>query len=105
MQVRIFKIVIFFFFLVLNLVTKIYLKTAFFKNTYHAFFNFISKPALLEGLEVDQYIWGILTNLSSTDVEEVTIDATASWKPVPLKAIKEEHDSSGMLEFSSFILL
>ncbi|UYV62859.1 ZMIZ1 [Cordylochernes scorpioides] len=49
-----------------------------------------NKPALLEGLEVDQYIWGILTTLSSSDLEEVTIDATASWKPV--KAIKEEID-------------
>lgn len=51
-----------------------------------------SKPALLEGLEVDQYIWGILTNLSNSDVEEVTIDGTASWKPVPIKAVKEEND-------------
>ncbi|GIY27177.1 zinc finger MIZ domain-containing protein 1 [Caerostris extrusa] len=53
-----------------------------------------NKPAVLEGLEVDQYIWGILTNLSSTDVEEVTIDPTASWKPVTMKHIKEEHDST-----------
>ncbi|XP_015920407.1 zinc finger MIZ domain-containing protein 1 isoform X3 [Parasteatoda tepidariorum] len=51
-----------------------------------------NKPALLEGLEVDQYIWGILTNLSNSDVEEVTIDSTASWKPVPVKAVKEETD-------------
>ncbi|CAL1271440.1 unnamed protein product [Larinioides sclopetarius] len=51
-----------------------------------------NKPALLEGLEVDQYIWGILTNLSNSDVEEVTIDGTASWKPVPIKAVKEEND-------------
>ncbi|KAG8200562.1 hypothetical protein JTE90_000635 [Oedothorax gibbosus] len=51
-----------------------------------------NKPALLEGLEVDQYIWGILTNLSNSDVEEVTIDGTASWKPVPVKAVKEESD-------------
>lgn len=56
------------------------------------FSNHSSKPALLEGLEVDQYIWGILTNLSNSDVEEVTIDATASWKPVPVKALKEEND-------------
>ncbi|XP_035210734.1 zinc finger MIZ domain-containing protein 2-like isoform X2 [Stegodyphus dumicola] len=53
-----------------------------------------NKPALLEGLEVDQYIWGILTNLSNSDVEEVTIDGTASWKPVPIKAVKEENDGA-----------
>ncbi|XP_023217100.1 zinc finger MIZ domain-containing protein 1-like isoform X2 [Centruroides sculpturatus] len=55
-----------------------------------------NKPALLEGLEVDQYIWGILTNLSNSDVEEVTIDASASWKPVSMKTIKEEHDGESM---------
>lgn len=47
---------------------------------------------MLEGLEVDQYMWGILTNLSNTEAEEVTIDNTASWKPVPLKSFKDEHD-------------
>lgn len=49
-----------------------------------------SKSALLEGLEIDQYIWGILHSLSGTDFEEVTIDTTASWKPVVLKPLKEE---------------
>jgi len=49
-----------------------------------------SKSALLEGLEIDQYIWGILKNLSGTEFEEVTLDSTASWKPVPLKSVKEE---------------
>src|SRR6218665_1344813 len=49
-----------------------------------------SKSALLEGLEIDQYIWGILHSLSDTDFEEVTIDTTASWKPVVVKTIKEE---------------
>lgn len=39
-----------------------------------------SKPAQLEGLEVDQYMWGILNNLSTSDVEEVTIDSSANWK-------------------------
>ena len=39
-----------------------------------------NKPALLEGLEVDQFLWGILTSTSS-DIEEVTIDANACWKP------------------------
>ncbi|XP_077999794.1 zinc finger MIZ domain-containing protein 1-like isoform X2 [Glandiceps talaboti] len=50
-----------------------------------------NKTALLEGLEVDQFMWGILTAVSSADFEEVTIDASAAWKPVPLKPdIKEE---------------
>lgn len=37
-----------------------------------------SKPAQLEGLEIDQYMWGILNTLP--DVEEVTIDSAANWK-------------------------
>lgn len=41
---------------------------------------FFSKPAQLEGLEVDQYMWGILNTLSNSDVEEVTIDSAANWK-------------------------
>ncbi len=54
-----------------------------------------SKTALLEGLEIDQYIWGILHNLQNTEFEEVTVDDTASWKPIPVKPssnpqIKEE---------------
>lgn len=40
-----------------------------------------NKPAFLEGLEVDQYIWGILTS-TGLDVEEVTIDSNAYWKPI-----------------------
>lgn len=39
-----------------------------------------SKPAQLEGLEVDQYMWGILNTLNSSDVDEVTIDSSANWK-------------------------
>lgn len=55
-----------------------------------------SKTALLEGLEIDQYIWAVLNNLAQTDFEEVTIDQTASWKPVPLKtAVKQEPDENG----------
>jgi len=50
---------------------------------------------LLEGLEIDQYIWGILHSLANTDFEEVTIDTTASWKPVQLKiTVKEETEKS-----------
>lgn len=45
------------------------------------FASFFSKPANLEGLEVDQYIWSILNALTSNDVEEVTIDAAANWRP------------------------
>lgn len=46
------------------------------------FFNvwFYSKPAQLEGLEVDQYMWGILNTLVNSDVDEVTIDSSANWK-------------------------
>lgn len=40
-----------------------------------------SKDALLDGLEVDQYIWGILTS-TGVEVEEVTIDNLAHWKPI-----------------------
>lgn len=56
-----------------------------------------SKTALLEGLEIDQYIWGILTNLQTTEFEEVTIDPLAAWKPVQHKTIKEEE--AGRLQY------
>lgn len=52
-----------------------------------------SKSALLEGLEIDQYIWGILTNMTNLQFEEVTINQTASWKPVPIKSLVKEEDS------------
>jgi len=47
---------------------------------------------LLEGLEIDQYIWGILHTLLNADFDEVTVDPNANWKPVPAKqvTIKEE---------------
>lgn len=51
-----------------------------------------SKSALLEGLEIDQYIWSVLTKLTNNEFEEVTIDPTASWKPVSVKSIKEEEN-------------
>ncbi|KAJ8248575.1 hypothetical protein GJAV_G00243460 [Gymnothorax javanicus] len=54
------------------------------------------KTAALEGLEVDQYMWGILDAIQNTDFEEVTLDPTCSWRPVPVKAdprIKEDPDS------------
>ncbi len=61
----------------------------------------ISKTALLEGLEIDQYLWGILNTLSSnsssaSDAEEVTIDSAANWRPVNQKlmgaSVKTEDD-------------
>ncbi|XP_052054163.1 zinc finger MIZ domain-containing protein 2 isoform X2 [Apodemus sylvaticus] len=54
-----------------------------------------NKTALLEGLEVDQYMLGILIYIHNSDYEEITIDPTCSWKPVPVKPdlhIKEEPD-------------
>ncbi|XP_020934328.1 zinc finger MIZ domain-containing protein 2 isoform X5 [Sus scrofa] len=54
-----------------------------------------NKTALLEGLEVDQYMLGILIYIQNSDHEEITIDPTCSWKPVPVKPdvhVKEEPD-------------
>ncbi|XP_063304617.1 zinc finger MIZ domain-containing protein 2 isoform X1 [Pelobates fuscus] len=54
-----------------------------------------NKTALLEGLEVDQYMLGTLLYIQSSDYEEITIDPTCSWKPVPIKPdthVKEESD-------------
>jgi hypothetical protein len=44
-----------------------------------------NNPAQLEGLEVDQYIWGILSGVANNkmDVEEITIDPDANWKAHP----------------------
>lgn len=44
---------------------------------------------------MDQYMWGILNTLTTSDVEEVTIDASANWKPArgPI-SIKNEDDGS-----------
>ncbi|XP_016326460.1 zinc finger MIZ domain-containing protein 1-like isoform X1 [Sinocyclocheilus anshuiensis] len=54
-----------------------------------------NKAALLEGLEVDQYMWGILNALQNSEFEEVTIDPSCSWRPVQIKSephIKEDPD-------------
>ncbi|XP_043940162.1 zinc finger MIZ domain-containing protein 2 isoform X1 [Protopterus annectens] len=54
-----------------------------------------NKTALLEGLEVDQYMLGILIYIHNSEHEEITIEPTCSWKPVPVKPdihIKEEPD-------------
>uniref|UniRef100_A0A3P8VKV3 Zinc finger, MIZ-type containing 2 n=1 Tax=Cynoglossus semilaevis TaxID=244447 RepID=A0A3P8VKV3_CYNSE len=54
-----------------------------------------NKTAVLEGLEVDQYMLGILVYIQNSDYEEITIDPVCGWKPVPVKPdlhIKEEPD-------------
>ncbi|XP_032059989.1 zinc finger MIZ domain-containing protein 2 isoform X1 [Aythya fuligula] len=58
-----------------------------------------NKTALLEGLEVDQYMLGILIYIQNSDYEEITIDPTCSWKPVPVKPdvhVKEEPDGPAL---------
>ena len=66
-----------------------------------------SKSALLEGLEIDQYMWGILHSLQNTEFEEVTIDQTACWKPVQVKpvasgpVVKEEEGRSTLVLLTS----
>ncbi|KAM4032297.1 zinc finger MIZ domain-containing protein 1 isoform 3-T6 [Anomaloglossus baeobatrachus] len=56
-----------------------------------------NKTALLEGLEVDQYMWGILNAIQNSEFEEVTIDPTCSWRPVPIKSeIHIKDDPDGM---------
>lgn len=58
-------------------------------DSFFFFAPVFSKPAQLEGLEVDQYIWGILNTLNPSDVDEVTIDSSANWKPArSLQGIK-----------------
>ncbi|XP_056097770.1 zinc finger MIZ domain-containing protein 1a [Rhinichthys klamathensis goyatoka] len=54
-----------------------------------------NKSALLEGLEVDQYMWGILNALQNSEFEEVMIDPSCSWRPIQIKSelhIKEDPD-------------
>ncbi|XP_054939443.1 zinc finger MIZ domain-containing protein 2 isoform X6 [Physeter macrocephalus] len=58
-----------------------------------------NKTALLEGLEVDQYMLGILIYIQNSDYEEITIDPACSWKPVPVKPdvhVKEEPDGPAL---------
>lgn len=41
-------------------------------------------------------MWGIIDQLSKTDVDEINIDANASWKPnMPKMAAVKEEDSKG----------
>ena len=44
-----------------------------------------SKPALLEGLEVDQYMWSVIQNQQCADADEVQIDNQANMKPLFIK--------------------
>lgn len=60
---------------------------------------FFSKPAQLEGLEVDQYMWGILNTLNNSDVDEVTIDSGANWK-----AAKSPNSSTIKVSIETFEL-
>ncbi|XP_062499542.1 uncharacterized protein LOC134176884 [Corticium candelabrum] len=58
------------------------------------------KPVSLELIEVDQFIWGILTlvsNSSAGNVEEVMIDPNCQWKPV-MGNSKQEPDDFGDVE-------
>ncbi|XP_053690285.1 zinc finger MIZ domain-containing protein 1 isoform X2 [Sabethes cyaneus] len=47
-----------------------------------------NKPALTEGLEIDQYMWAILNTLNSSntpngmETEEVVIDSQANWRAI-----------------------
>ncbi|XP_073775101.1 zinc finger MIZ domain-containing protein 1-like isoform X2 [Danio rerio] len=54
-----------------------------------------NKPALLEGLEVDQYMWWILNASQSSELDEVLIDPSCSWRPVHIRSephIKQDPD-------------
>ena len=58
-----------------------------------------SKPALLEGLEVDQYMWSVVQNQLCQDTDEVQIDALANMKPFSVKVRGEK--SLGPIVFLS----
>ena len=45
-----------------------------------------SKPALLEGLEVDQFIWSVLQTGGCSEADEVQIDSQANVRPVFIKS-------------------
>merc|ERR1712106_149945 len=55
-----------------------------------------NKPALLEGLEVDQYMWSVIQNQQCADADEVQIDNQANMKPLFIKSeggTSESNDS------------
>ena len=41
---------------------------------------------MLEGLEIDQYVWSVLQNQACQDCDEVQFDQAANMKPIPMKA-------------------
>jgi hypothetical protein len=63
-----------------------------------------SKPALTEGLEIDQYMWAILNTLTTQqDTEEVMVDAQANWKaikPMTINGIKQEPTDPDCKQFN-----
>jgi hypothetical protein len=61
-----------------------------------------SKPALTEGLEIDQYMWAILNTLQNQqETEEVIIDAQANWKAIkPINGIKQEPGDMDSKQFN-----
>ena len=46
------------------------------------------KPAMFEGLEIDQYIWSVLQNKQTVEFDEVTVDQNAKVKPCLPTVIK-----------------
>lgn len=59
--------------------------------------DFFSNHAVLDGLEVDQYMWGILDSLKETkEVDEIHIESNANWKPSMPKLIPKQEDSKGV---------
>jgi len=66
-----------------------------FHNPYflEIFVLYFSKPANLDGLEVDQYIWSILEDPRTAESEEVTIDQYANMMPCTTsKVCSFKHD-------------
>ena len=47
------------------------------------------KFAMLEVLEIDQYIWAILKYVSGTRFDEVVIDSKGNWKPTTYNDISD----------------
>lgn len=52
---------------------------------------------MVDSLEVDQYIWGIIEQLCKTNVDDISIDANAAWKPSGGTAVNvKDEDSKGI---------
>ena len=52
------------------------------------YFSIYRKPAMFEGLEIDQYIWSVLQNKQTVEFDEVTVDQNAKVKPCLQTIIK-----------------